>query len=282
MVHAGISLGKPTPPLNSKEKIPNSIPVTSNENKEQNDEEINIIEAEPEIVDISDDMENNQQQDSIIWEMMNSILKGILNKVVKEDVEDLDQANNDDEQITMGKICKIDFPKLSSSEKNEPEIVEHVNLIEEDDHGIVMLSSGDESSSSGTSGSGNEKIVTKANEEQSTNVILVEEKNNLVEKIEKADIFGKLISDKKTIEYRSKEIVSGILDDIVDHTFTEANTPSIVVDQIINMILEETICTSFTENDIKDMVIWEGKILNLNRVLKKTRETNKDCFFVFF
>ena len=124
-----------------------------------------------------------------------------------------------------------------------------------------MLSSGDESSSSGTSGSGNEKIVTKANEElQSTNVILVEEKNNFVEKIEKEDIFGKLISDKKTIEYKSKEIVSGILDDIVDHSFTEANTPSIV-DQIINMILEETIRTSFTENDIKDMVIWEGKIL---------------------
>ena len=118
------------------------------------------------------------------------------------------------------------------------------------------------SPSSGTSGSGNEKIVTKANEEQqSTNVILVEEKNNFVEKIEKADIFGKLISDKKTIEYKSKEIVSGILDYIVDHTFTEANTPSIVVDQIINMILEETIRTSFTENDIKDMVIWEGKIL---------------------
>ena len=259
MVHAGISLGKPTPPLNSKEKLPNSIPVSSNEKKEQNDEEINIIEAEPEIVDISDDIENNQQQDSIIWEMMNSILKGILNKVVKEDVEDLDQANNDDEQITMGKICKIDFPKLSSSEKNEPEIVENVHLIEEEeyDHGIVMLSP-----SSGTSGSGNEKIVTKANEEQqSTNVILVEEKNNFVEKIEKADIFGKLISDKKTIEYKSKEIVSGILDDIVDHSFTEANTPSIVVDQIINMILEETIRTSFTENDIKDMVIWEGKIL---------------------
>ena len=264
MVHAGISLGKPTPPLNSKEKLPNSIPVSSNENKEQNDEEINIIEAEPEIVDISDDIENNQQQDSIIWEMMNSILKGILNNVVKEDMEDLDQANNDDEQITMGKICKIDFPKLSSSEKNEPEIVENVHLIEEEeeyDHGIVMLSPGDESSSSGTSGSGNEKIVTKANEEQSTNVILVEEKNNFVEKIEKADIFGILISDKKTIEYKSKEIVSGILDDIVDHTFTEANTPSIVVDQIINMILEETIRTSFTENDIKDMVIWEGKIL---------------------
>ena len=263
MVHAGISLGKPTPPLNSKEKLPNSIPVSSNEKKEQNDEEINIIEAEPEIVDISDDIENNQQQDSIIWEMMNSILKGILNNVVKEDMEDLDQANNDDEQITMGKICKIDFPKLSSSEKNEPEIVENVHLIEEEeyDHSIVMLSPGDESSSSGTSGSGNEKIVTKTNEEQSTNVILVEEKNNFVEKIEKADIFGKLISDKKTIEYRSKEIVSGILDDIVDHTFTEANTPSIVVDQIINMILEETIRTSFTENDIKDMVIWEGKIL---------------------
>ena len=261
MVHSGISLGKPTPPLNSKEKLPNSIPVTSNENKEQNDEEINIIEAEPEIVDISDDMENNQQQDSIIWEMMNSILKEILKNVVKEDVE----ANNDgdDEQITVEKNLEIHFPKLPSSEKNEPEIVEHVNLIEEeeDDHGIVILSSGDESSSSGTSGSGNEKIVTKANEEQSTNVILVEEKNNFVEKIEKADIFGKLISDKKTIEYKSKEIVSGILDDIVDHSFTEANTPSIVVDQIINMILEETIRSSFTENDIKDMVIWEGKIL---------------------
>ena len=265
MVHAGISLGKPTPPLNSKEKLPNSIPVSSNEKKEQNDEEINIIEAEPEIVDISGDIENNQQQDSIIWEMMNSILKEILNNVVKEDMKDLDEANNDgdDEQITIEKNREIDFPKLPSSEKNEPEIVEHVNLIEEeDDHGIVMLSSGDESSSSGTSGSGNEKIVTKANEEQqSTNVILVEEKNNLVEKIENADIFGKLISDKKTIEYRSKEIVSGILDDIVDHSFTEANTPSIVVDQIINMILEETIRTSFTENDIKDMVIWEGKIL---------------------
>ena len=268
MVHAGISLGKPTPPLNSKEKLPNSIPVTSNENKEQNDEEINIIEAEPEIVDISGDIENNQQQVSIIWEMMNSILKEILNNVVKEDMKDLDEANNDgdDEQITIEKNREIDFPKLPSSEKNEPEIVEHVNLIEEeeeenDDHGIVMLSSGDESSSSGTSGSGNEKIVTKANEEQSTNVILVEEKNNFVEKIEKADIFGILISDKKTIEYKSKEIVSGILDDIVDHSFTEANTPSIVVDQIINMILEETIRMSFTENDIKDMVIWEGKIL---------------------
>ena len=262
MVHAGISLGKPTPPLNSKEKLPNSIPVTSNENKEQNDEEINIIEAEPEIVDISDDIES-KEQDSTIWEMMNSILKEILNNVVKEDMEDLDQANNDDEQITMEKICKIDFPKLPSSEKNEPEIVENVHLIEEeeDDHGIVMLSSGDESSSSGTSGSGNEKIVTKANEEQAANVILVEEKNNFVEKIEKADIFGKLISDKKTIEYKSKEIVSEILDDIVDHSFTEANTPSIVVDQIINLILDETIRTSFTENDIKDMVIWEGKIL---------------------
>ena len=50
-------------------------------------EEINIIEAEPEIVDISDDIENNQQ-DSIIWQMMNSILKEILNNVVKEDMED--------------------------------------------------------------------------------------------------------------------------------------------------------------------------------------------------
>ena len=71
------------------------------------------------IVDISGDIENNQQQDSIIWEMMNSILKEILNNVVKEDMKDLDEANNDgdDEQITVEKNLEIDFPKLPSSEK---------------------------------------------------------------------------------------------------------------------------------------------------------------------
>ena len=240
-----------------------------------------------EIVDISDTnndiIENNQQQNLIILEIMKSILKEVVDNAVKDDEKDLEKASDDELVITMEKTREIEDPlsptsnttsgssediEITKEVVNEPEIVENLHRIgeeeeDENDDGIVILSSGD-----GSSGSGSNKKITKTNEEQFENVILIEEKNN-VEIMEK-DIFDFKISEEKAVENKkdesrkkdienSKEIVSGILDDLIDQSFSEANTPSIVVDNIIDMFLEETIRTSFTETDIKDMLILEGK-----------------------